>query len=78
MPVFAPYSYIVEHVVLPHTPFGYPVMITEASLGAFLTLVGMSGSLDYLGGRASTLSFLMLGVGLLALAVSLEATDGAG
>lgn len=38
-PVFAPYSFIVEHVVLPNfTLFGYLVLLTEASLGAFLIL----------------------------------------
>jgi thiosulfate dehydrogenase (quinone) large subunit len=38
-PVFAPYTYVVEHLVLPHlTPFGYVVMLAEASIGAFLLL----------------------------------------
>lgn len=38
-PVFAPYSFVVENVVLrAFTPFGYLVLITEASIGAFLIL----------------------------------------
>jgi thiosulfate dehydrogenase [quinone] large subunit len=38
-PVFGPYTYVVEHVILPHlTPFGYLVLLAEASIGAFLLL----------------------------------------
>ena len=38
-PVFGPYSYLVEHVILVHlTPFGYLVMLSEAAIGAFLIL----------------------------------------
>jgi thiosulfate dehydrogenase [quinone] large subunit len=38
-PVFAPYAFVVREIVLPNfTPFGYVVMVTEASLGAFLIL----------------------------------------
>jgi thiosulfate dehydrogenase [quinone] large subunit len=38
-PVFGPYSYVVEHVILTHlTPFGYGVMVSEAAIGAFLIL----------------------------------------
>jgi thiosulfate dehydrogenase (quinone) large subunit len=38
-PVFGPYSWVIEHIVLPHyTPFGWIVLITEALLGAFLLL----------------------------------------
>jgi thiosulfate dehydrogenase [quinone] large subunit len=38
-PVLAPYSFIVEHLILPNfTPFGYMVLLLEAGLGAFLVL----------------------------------------
>ena len=41
-PVFPPYSWLVENLVLPHfTFFGYITLLTEASLGAFL-LVGLA------------------------------------
>ncbi len=41
-PVFPPYSWLVEHLVLPNfTFFGYVTLLTEASLGAFL-LVGLA------------------------------------
>lgn len=41
-PVFAPYSWIVEHVVLANfIPFAWGVLVTEALLGAFL-LVGLA------------------------------------
>ncbi len=37
-PVFQPYSWFVEHVVLPHlTLFGWWVLLLEVVLGAFLT-----------------------------------------
>lgn len=40
-PVFAPYSWLVEHAVLPHfTAFGYLTLLTEFGLGVFL-LVGL-------------------------------------
>lgn len=40
-PVFPPFTYLVENVVLPNFEiFGWAVLITEASLGAFL-LVGL-------------------------------------
>lgn len=40
-PVFAPYSWLVENVVLPNiVVFGWLTLLTEASLGAFL-LVGL-------------------------------------
>lgn len=36
-PVLAPYSWVVEHVVLPNlTLFGYLTLVTEFALGAFL------------------------------------------
>lgn len=38
-PVLGPFSWIVEHLVLPNfTVFGWIVLLTEASLGAFLLL----------------------------------------
>ncbi len=38
-PVFKPYSWVVEHLVLPHfSLFGWLVLIVEALLGAFLLL----------------------------------------
>jgi thiosulfate dehydrogenase [quinone] large subunit len=38
-PVFAPFSAVIERVILPNmTFFGYLTLITEASLGAFLLL----------------------------------------
>lgn len=38
-PVFAPYSWVVEHAVLPHFhAFGWVVLVVEASLAAFLLL----------------------------------------
>lgn len=40
-PVFQPYSWVVEHLVLPHfVPFGWVVWIAEIALGAFL-IVGL-------------------------------------
>jgi thiosulfate dehydrogenase [quinone] large subunit len=41
-PVFGPYSFVVEHVVLPNfTFFAWVTLLVEASLGAFL-LVGLA------------------------------------
>lgn len=38
-PVLGPYSWLVENIVLPNfTPFGWGVLLVEASLGAFLLL----------------------------------------
>lgn len=38
-PVFGPYAWLVEHLVLPNFAFfGWLVLLTEASLGAFLTV----------------------------------------
>lgn len=40
-PVFAPYSWLVEHVVLPNfAVFGWTVLLVEAGLGGFL-LIGL-------------------------------------
>jgi thiosulfate dehydrogenase [quinone] large subunit len=52
--VFGPYAWLVEHVVLPNfRPFGWLVLITEASLGAFL-LIGLLTRLWALIGIAQT------------------------
>ncbi len=41
-PVFPPFSWLIEHVVLPNfTVFGYLTMLVEVSLGAFL-VVGLA------------------------------------
>jgi len=41
-PVFPPYAYLVQHVVLPNFAlFGWMVLLVEASLGAFL-LIGLA------------------------------------
>lgn len=38
-PVFGPYSWLVENVVLPNfTPFGWGVLLLESALGAFILL----------------------------------------
>ena len=51
-PVFAPYAWIVRHLVLPHfTFFGWMVLVVESTLGALLVLglatrlVGVLGAL---------------------------------
>lgn len=61
-PVFAPYSWLVENVVLPNfTLFGYLVLLAEASIGAFL-VVGLAtrfwAGLGILQTTAITLSVL--------------------
>lgn len=41
-PVFGPYAWLVEHLVLPNfTFFGWVTLLTEAALGAFL-LIGLA------------------------------------
>ncbi len=41
-PVFGPYAWLVEHLVLPNfTFFGWLTLLTEAALGAFL-LIGLA------------------------------------
>jgi thiosulfate dehydrogenase (quinone) large subunit len=51
-PVFAPYTWLVKHLVLPHfTFFGWMVLLVESTLGALLVLglatrlVGLAGAL---------------------------------
>jgi thiosulfate dehydrogenase (quinone) large subunit len=55
-PVFPPYSWVVEHLVLPNfAVFGWGVLIVESALGAFL-LVGLATRLFALVGVAQTLA----------------------
>jgi thiosulfate dehydrogenase (quinone) large subunit len=54
-PVFPPYAWLVEHVVLPNmTLFGWFTLLVEAGLGAFL-LVGLATRLWALIGAAQSL-----------------------
>ncbi|WP_199757759.1 TQO small subunit DoxD [Micromonospora sp. Llam0] len=58
-PVFPPYSWLVEHVVLPNfAPFGWLVLVTEASLGAFL-LIGLATRFWALVGIAQTIAIML-------------------
>lgn len=58
-PVFAPYTWLVEHVVLPNfTFFGWLTLLTEAALGAFL-LVGLATRLWALVGIAQTVAITL-------------------
>ena len=58
-PVFPPYSWVVENVVLANfTPFGYLVILTEASLGAFLIL-GLATRFWALVGIAQTVAIAL-------------------
>lgn len=58
-PVFPPYSWVVEHLVLPHfVPFGWMVLLLEASLGGFL-LVGLATRFWALVGLAQTLAITL-------------------
>lgn len=55
-PVFPPYSWLVEHVVLPNfTPFGWAVLLIESALGGFL-LVGLATRFWALVGMAQTVA----------------------
>lgn len=57
--VFAPYAFVVEHVVLPNfTLFGWLVLAVEASLGAFL-LIGLATRLWALVGVAQTVAIVL-------------------
>jgi thiosulfate dehydrogenase (quinone) large subunit len=54
-PVFGPYSFVVEHVVLPNfTFFAWVTLLVEASLGAFL-LIGLATRLWALIGAGQSL-----------------------
>lgn len=58
-PVFPPYSWIVEHVVLPNFAlFGWLVLFTEAALGAFL-LIGLATRFWALVGIGQTLAITL-------------------
>lgn len=58
-PVLAPWSWVVEHLVLPHmTFFGWVTVLTEASLGAFL-LVGLLTRFWALVGMAQTVAITL-------------------
>lgn len=58
-PVFGPYAWLVEHVVLPNfAPFGWLVLITEASLGAFL-LIGLATRFWALVGVGQTIAIML-------------------
>jgi thiosulfate dehydrogenase [quinone] large subunit len=57
--VFPPYAWLVDNVVLPNfTLFGWVVLLTEASLGAFL-LVGLATRLWAVVGIAQTLAITL-------------------
>jgi len=58
-PVFGPYAWLVEHVVLPNfTPFGWGVLLVEAALGGFL-LVGLATRFWALVGIAQTVAITL-------------------
>lgn len=58
-PVFPPFSWLIENVVLPNfTIFGYLTLVAEASLGAFL-LVGLATRFWALIGIAQTLAITL-------------------
>jgi thiosulfate dehydrogenase (quinone) large subunit len=57
--VFAPYAFVVKHVVLPNfTFFGWTTLLVEASLGAFL-LIGLATRLWALVGLGQTLAIAL-------------------
>jgi len=58
-PVFPPFSWLIENVVLPNfTLFGYLTLVVEASLGAFL-LVGLATRFWAVVGIAQSLAITM-------------------
>jgi thiosulfate dehydrogenase (quinone) large subunit len=58
-PVFGPWAWFVEHLVLPNfTFFGWVTLIVEASLGAFL-LIGLATRLWALIGVGQTLAIML-------------------
>ncbi len=58
-PVFPPYSWLVEHVVLPNFAFfGWTVLLVESALGAFL-LIGLATRLWALVGIAQTVAIAL-------------------
>ncbi len=58
-PVFPPYSFVVEHLVLPHfTPFGWGVLVAETALGVML----LSGSFVRVAAAVGVLQSLAIGL----------------
>ena len=58
-PVFPPYSWLVEHLVLPNfTFFGWSVLLVESFLGAFL-LIGLATRFWALVGMAQTVAIAL-------------------
>lgn len=58
-PVFAPYTWLVEHLVLPNFAFfGWAVLLVEAALGAFL-LIGLATRFWALVGVAQTIAIAL-------------------
>jgi thiosulfate dehydrogenase (quinone) large subunit len=58
-PVFPPYSWLVEHLVLPNfTLFGWGVLIVESALGAFL-IIGLATRFWALVGIAQTIAITL-------------------
>ncbi len=58
-PVFAPFTWLIEHLVLPNfTAFAWMTLLVEASLGAFL-LIGLATRLWALVGVAQSLAIMM-------------------
>ena len=58
-PVFGPFSWLVENVVLPNfTPFGWGVLLLEAALGAFI-LLGLATRLWAVIGMLQTIAIAL-------------------
>lgn len=58
-PVFGPWSWLVEHLILPNfTLFGWMVLVTEATLGALLVL-GLGTRLVALTGAGMSLTIFL-------------------
>jgi thiosulfate dehydrogenase [quinone] large subunit len=58
-PVFPPYSWLVEHLVLPNFPaFAWAVLFLEAALGGFL-LVGLGTRFWAVAGMVQTLAIML-------------------
>jgi len=58
-PVFSPFSWVVEHLVLPHfTVFAWMTLLVEASLGAFL-LIGLATRLWALVGVGQSVAIML-------------------
>ncbi len=58
-PVFAPYTWVVKHVVLPNfTAFGWFVLVLEACIGAFL-LVGLATRFWAVVGALQTVAIML-------------------